>query len=70
MRVLIVRPPGDCVNEIRLDHLRVGEVYDLSPQVASPLIVESCAKLEMRIRQRRRYTRPFFAERREMKNRV
>jgi len=65
MRVLIVKPPSVCVNGIHLDHLRVGEVYDLSAQIASLLIVEGCAKLEMRTSRRRQYPRPYAAERRQ-----
>lgn len=58
MRVLIVRPLQRGINDLRVDDLRVGHVYDLPPDLGSVLIVENYARLEMRSqRDRRRYLR-------------
>ena len=57
MRVVIIRPPPS-INGFRTDRLRVGHVYDLSPDLASLLIVENYARFDMRSsKERRRYSR-------------
>jgi hypothetical protein len=48
MRVTIIKRPHCTINEIDFTGWRVGETYDVSPEIASFLIVEGCARLEMR----------------------
>ena len=64
MRITIIKQPH-CTIEIELAGWRVGETYDVSPELASLLIVEGCARLEMRSGlDRRRMWRPRQPERR------
>jgi hypothetical protein len=65
MRVTIIKRPHCTINEIEFTGWRVGETYDVSPEIATLLIVEGCARLEMRTGlDRRRMWRPLQPERR------
>ena len=48
MRVKIIRRPDYTTNEMLFTSWRVGETYDVSLEMASLLIVEGYAQLEMR----------------------
>ena len=48
MRVTITRRPDNALNDILFTGWRVGETYDVSLEIASLLIVEGYAQLEMR----------------------
>ncbi len=50
MRVRITRRPLGIVQGVALKHYRPGEVYELPPPLAEYLVVERCAILEMRVR--------------------
>lgn len=68
MRVTIIKRPYCTINLIEFKGWRVGETYDLSPELASLLIVEGCARLEMRAGiDRRRWWRPLRPERRQIR---
>jgi hypothetical protein len=57
MRVTIIKRPYCTINEIHFRGWRVGETYDVSTEVATLLIVEGCAHLEMRAGSDRRRER-------------
>jgi hypothetical protein len=68
MRVTIIKRPHGLVNEMLFTGWRVGETYDVSFEVASLLIVEGCAQLEMRAGpDRRRERRSKNPERRHQR---
>jgi len=48
MRVTIIKRPHCTINEIDFTGWRVGETYDVAPEIASLLIIEGSARLEMR----------------------
>jgi len=48
MRVTIIKRPEDRIHDTRFTAWRIGETYDVSFELASLLIVEGCAQLEMR----------------------
>jgi hypothetical protein len=48
MRVTITKRPYRYTSEIYFRTWRVGETYDVSPEVATLLIAEGWARLEMR----------------------
>ena len=48
MRVTIIKRPDDRLHDTRFTAWRIGETYDVSFELASLLIVEGCAHLEMR----------------------
>ena len=48
MRVTIIKRPHCTINEMHFKAWRVGETYDVSVAIATLLIVEGCAQLEMR----------------------
>ena len=48
MRVTILKRPDYGLNDMLSTGWRVGETYDVSFAIASFLIVEGCARLEMR----------------------
>jgi len=48
MRVTIIKRPYCTINEIEFKGWRIGETYDVSPDIATLLIIEGCARLEMR----------------------
>ncbi len=48
MRVIITKRPDSALNDILFTGWRVGETYDVSLEIASLLIVEGYAQLEMR----------------------
>ena len=48
MRVTIIKCPEYALNDMLFTRWRVGETYDVSFEIASLLIVEGCARLEMR----------------------
>jgi hypothetical protein len=48
MRVTIIESPEGDINGMNAEQWQVGQIYDLSPGVASVLIVEGYAVLEMR----------------------
>jgi hypothetical protein len=48
MRVTILKQPTLPINGMAFKQWRVGQTYDVSPDVASWLIVEGYARLEMR----------------------
>jgi hypothetical protein len=48
VRVKILKRPEHTTNEMLFTSWRVGETYDVSLEIASLLIVEGCARLEMR----------------------
>lgn len=54
MRVTILKRKDDVINGMWCGRWRVGQTYDLSPNLASVLIVEGCARLEMRSGRERR----------------
>jgi hypothetical protein len=58
---MIIRlPEGDLtLNGMSTQQWQVGRTYDLSPSIASVLIVEGYALLEMRAEQDRRHIRRF-----------
>jgi len=65
MRVTITKYPHCTINEFEFTGWRVGETYDVSPEIATLLIVEGCARLEMRSGlDRRRMRRSLRPERR------
>jgi hypothetical protein len=65
MRVTILKRPCSSANEMLFTGWRVGETYDVSIEMASLLIVDGCAQLEMRTgADRRRETRRGDPERR------
>jgi hypothetical protein len=67
VRVKIIKRPEDTSNEMLFTSWRVGETYDVSLEVASLLIVEGCAQLEMRAgTDRRRSKRWGDPERRQV----
>jgi len=71
MRVTIIKRPHCTINEIEFTGWRVGETYDVSPDIATLLIVEGCARLEMRSGlDRRRAWRPNHPERRRPSHRT
>jgi len=47
MRLLILTRPTDSIDGVLLDHLRVGEVYELGTQVACVFLAEHWAELVM-----------------------
>jgi hypothetical protein len=57
MRITIIKRPYCTINEIEFKAWRVGETYDVSPSIASFLIVHGCARLEMRSGLDRRHAR-------------
>jgi hypothetical protein len=66
MRVTIIKRPYCTIQAMHFTAWRVGETYDVSIEIASLLIVEGCARLEMRSRpDRRRERRREDAERRQ-----
>jgi hypothetical protein len=48
MRVTIISRPYCTIQGMHFTAWRVGETYDVSSEIASLLIVEGCARLEMR----------------------
>ena len=48
MRVTIIQRPGPTLTDVLFTRWRVGETYDVSLQLASLLMIEGCAHLEMR----------------------
>ena len=65
MRITIIKRPHCTINEIDFTGWRVGETYEVPVEVASFLIVEGCARLEMRSGlDRRRMRRSLRPERR------
>ena len=65
MRVTIIKRPYCTINEIAFKAWRVGETYDVSPDIATLLIIQGCARLEMRTGlDRRRERRVHYTERR------
>jgi hypothetical protein len=48
MRVTITKRPDHAVNDALFNGWRLGETYDVSLEIASLLIVEGYAQLEMR----------------------
>lgn len=48
MRVTIIKRPHCALNEIGFTGWRVGETYEVPLEIASLLIVEGCARLEVR----------------------
>ena len=48
----ITRQPKGMIQGMSLNYYRTGEVYDLAPSVAEYLIMEKCAIVEMRDRER------------------
>jgi hypothetical protein len=48
MRVTITKRPYCTINGMHFRTWRVGETYDVSVEIATLLIVEGCAQLEMR----------------------
>jgi hypothetical protein len=48
MRVTITKRPYCTIQGMHFTAWRVGETYDVSSEIASLLIVEGCARLEMR----------------------
>ena len=54
MRVTIIKRPHCTINEMHFRSWRVGETYDVSVAIATLLIVEGCAQLEMRAGEDRR----------------
>lgn len=68
MRVTIIKRPHCTIHEMHFTGWRVGETYDVSFEIASLLIVEGCAQLEMRAgRDRRRAKRREATERRSQR---
>jgi len=66
MRVTIIKRPHCTIQGMHFTAWRVGETYDVSTEIASLLIVEGCARLEMRSRaDRRRERRLEYTERRQ-----
>ena len=66
MRVTIIKRPYCTIQAMHFTAWRVGETYDVSIEIASLLIVEGCARLEMRSHpDRRRERRREDAERRQ-----
>jgi hypothetical protein len=66
VRVKIIKRPEHTTNEMLFNSWRVGETYDVSLEVASLLIVEGWARLEMRAgMDRRRSKRLGDPERRQ-----
>ena len=66
MRVTIIKRPHCTIHGMYFTGWRVGETYDVSFQIASLLIVEGCAQLEMRAgSDRRRAKRWEATERRQ-----
>ena len=66
MRVTIIKRPHCTIQGMHFTAWRVGETYDVSSEIATLLIVEGCARLEMRSRaDRRRERRRDDAERRQ-----
>ena len=66
MRVTIIKRPHCTIQGMHFTAWRVGETYDVSTEIASLLIVEGCARLEMRSRaDRRRERRLEYIERRQ-----
>jgi hypothetical protein len=57
MRITIITRPHCTINEFEFKGWRVGETYDVSPSIASFLIVHGCARLEMRTGLDRRHER-------------
>ena len=57
MRVTIIKRPYWTIQGMHFTAWRVGETYDVSTEIASLLIVEGCARLEMRSRSDRRRER-------------
>jgi hypothetical protein len=65
MRVSIIKPPKSVVSGKAPWQWQVGQTYDLPPSQALALIVDYCARVEMRTgRDRRKRRRPFSDERR------
>ena len=68
MRVTIIKRPHCTIHEFHFTGWRVGETYDVSFEIASLLIVEGCAQLEMRAgSDRRRAKREEGTERRNQR---
>lgn len=66
VRVKIIKRPEQTTNEMLFTSWRVGETYDVSLELASLLIVEGYARLEMRVgTDRRRSKRWGDPERRQ-----
>ena len=57
MRITIIKRPYCTINELEFKGWRVGETYDVSPSIATFLIVHGCARLEMRSGLDRRHER-------------
>jgi hypothetical protein len=55
MRVTIIKSPEGDLNGMSAVQWQVGRTYDLSPSIASVLIVEGYARLEMRSEENRRH---------------
>ena len=54
MRVTIIKSPEGDLNGMSAEQWQIGRTYDISPSVASVLIVEGYAVLEMRAEGNRR----------------
>lgn len=54
MRITIIKRPHCTINEIDFTGWRVGETYEVPVELASLLIVEGCARLEVRTGEDRR----------------
>jgi hypothetical protein len=66
MRVTITKRPHGAIPGMHFTAWRVGETYDVSSEVASLLMVEGCARLEMRsVADRRREKRDEDTDRRQ-----
>jgi hypothetical protein len=57
MRVTITSRPSRHISDIYFKTWRVGETYDVSPEIATLLIAEGWARLEMRAGVDRRHER-------------
>lgn len=57
MRITITKRPNRRITDIYFTSWRVGDTYDVSPGVASVLMAEGWAQLEMRTRIDRRRER-------------
>ena len=69
MRVTIIKRPHRYISEIYFRTWRVGETYDVSPDIATLLIAEGWGRLEMRSGlDRRKESRPSAPTRRTAEN--
>jgi hypothetical protein len=66
LRVIITEPSTGILNGIHLNQWRVGQTYDLPSSLASFLILQGVARMEMRFEHsdRRRAARPDASDRR------